>query len=161
MTIRYLGLVFKNIESGRRIFSGWRHYLGGTDVFDEIYISIIEGPIRGETPGYSVHISSDPPAVEARLRSEGMDAQFNHAIVISRYQRMNPEPGSPHLSMFKRDCREAGRFGLVAVSAGLEPQCDCAIEKRRIWFRGSAEITATGRDVVVFPEGCFETVPVR
>src|SRR5579872_1835488 len=55
-----LGIVFENIDAGKQIFSDWLKRVTKVDRFDEIRISVVEGEILGQGPGYSVHISSDP-----------------------------------------------------------------------------------------------------
>ena len=71
-----LGLVFENTEAGRKIFGELRNRIGIVDEFEELYVSIVEGTILGEDPGYTVHISSDPFRTESRLRAQGKDFAF-------------------------------------------------------------------------------------
>ncbi|HWF11931.1 MAG TPA: hypothetical protein VG297_25860 [Bryobacteraceae bacterium] len=157
----YVGLVFENADAGRSIFKDLLERIGSIDVFEELYFAIIEGEIPEEAPGYSVHVSSDPTRTEARLRSQGQDLPFDEAIVISRFQRMIPAPDSPHLSKFKSEVQAHGRYALIPVSSDVQPQFDCAIEKREIHFRQAANIGKSDRDAVVFPEKWFENESVN
>lgn len=157
----YIGLVFENIAAGRAIFKGLLERVGAVDAFEELYFAIIEGEILGEEPGYSVHISSDPDRTQARLLSQGQGLPFEQAIVISRFHRMTPAPNSPHLRKFKSELQVHGRYALIPVSSDVQPQFDCAIEKKEIYFRQASDITKSDRDAVVFPEKYFENESVN
>jgi hypothetical protein len=152
----YIGLVFQNIDAGREIFAGWIERLGKVDEYEELRISIVEGEILGEAPGYSVHISSDPTHSEKRARANGIELKTDRAVIICRFNRMTPEPGSPHLHCFKQEYQKQGRYFVIPVSAQIEPQFEYAIEKTEIHFRQASTITATDLDAVVFPVGYFD-----
>ena len=157
----YLGLVFENIDAGRAIFRDLLRRVGVVDTFEELYISIIEGEILGEEPGYSVHISSDPRNTQARLRLRGQELTLDRAIVVSRFHRMTPAPDSPHLKKFKAEIQTHGRYALIPVSPQVQPEFDCAIEKKEIHFRQASDITRSDRDSVVFPVNYFENDSVN
>jgi hypothetical protein len=150
-----LGLVFENIEAGRQIFTDWIERLGTTDRFEELRISIIEGEILGDEPGYSIHISSDPLHTENRLRANGQVFEPDCVVLISRMLRML-SPDSPHLRIFKEQVRKHKTYSIFPVSAQLQPQVDCAVDKTEIHFRLTSEITGTDVDAVVFPENYFD-----
>jgi hypothetical protein len=157
----YLGLVFENIEAGQAIFTDLLERVGPVDAFEELYVSIIEGGILGEEPGYSLHITSDPSRTQARLTSLGKELKFDQAIVISRFHRMTPAPDSPHLKKFKAEMLTHKRYKLIPLSATVQPQFDCAIEKKEIHFREASGITKSDRDSVVFPPGYFDNESVN
>jgi hypothetical protein len=157
----YLGLVFENIEAGRAIFADLLERVGSVDAFEELYVSIIEGEMLGEEPGYSVHITSDPSRTQARLNSLGKELKFDQAIVISRFNRMTPAPDSPHLKRFKAEMQAHGRYSLIPVSAYVQPQFDFAIEKKEIHFRQASDVTKSDRDAVVFPVNYFDNESVN
>ena len=102
-----------------------------------------------------MHVSSDPVHTQLRMRALGNDLPFDEAIVISRSHRMVPAPDSPHLGRFKSDLQIHGRYTFLPVSIELQPQFDCAIEKREIYFRQASLITKSDRDAVVFPDNYF------
>lgn len=126
-----LGLVFQNIQTGRDIFQAWVARFGPEDRFEELRVAIIEGVIRGHDPGYCLHLAG-------------------------RVCRMTPESGSSHLAQFKADLQEHRRYLLVAVSADIEPQFDCAIEKSQIHFRRVSQLTRHDIDAVVLPPDYFD-----
>jgi hypothetical protein len=157
----YLGLVFENIEAGRAIFTDLLERLGPVDAFEELYVSIVEGEILGEEPGYSLHITSDPTRTQARLTSLGKELKFDQGVVISKFHRMTPAPDSPHLKKFKAELLTHGRYRLIPLSATIQPQFDYAIEKKEIHFRQASEITKSDLDSVVFPPGYFDNESVN
>src|SRR5450432_3844756 len=79
-----LGIVFTDIAAGREIFENWTKRLGNVDQHEELRISIVEGEILGEGPGYSVHISSDPSRLmdAGEAGSPGHNTDIQTAVVI-------------------------------------------------------------------------------
>jgi hypothetical protein len=152
----YLGIVFDNIEAGRQIFSDWLQRLGSVDQYEELRISIVEGEILGEEPGYSVHLSSDPSHTEEHSRAKGVHLEVETAIVVSRFKRMTPAPESPYLPRFKQDVAKHKRFFLIPVSSEVKPEFGFAIEKTEIHFRRASEVAKADRDAVIFPEHYFD-----
>jgi hypothetical protein len=151
-----IGIQFENIESGKQIFAQWVRRLGKIDRFEELRISIVEGEILGEGPGYSVHISSDPGHTIKRAASEGKQISADLTAVVGRIHRMVPEPGSPHLPRFKREFQQHGKYFFIPVSSAGELLLDYAIGKTEIHLRQASEITANDVDSVVFPEHYFD-----
>ena len=151
-----LGLVFGNIEVGKRIFSDWLERLGETDRYDELRISIVEGEILGEPSGYSVYISSAPDRIAERAQAEGIGFELGTATILGRFQRMLPQPGSPHLPRFKSEFAKHKEYLLLPVSAETEPQFEFAIRKTGIFFRQASEITKDDLDSAVFPPHYFD-----
>jgi hypothetical protein len=152
----FMGIVFENIDAGRKLFEHWIERLGARDRYEELRIAIIEGDILGDDAGYSVHISSNPLHTERRLRADGADFERDQAILVSRCKRMTPAPDSTHLSQFKADVNKHKRYSLIPVSASVEPVFDCAIEKNEIHFKQVSEITESDVDAVVLPVNSFD-----
>lgn len=150
-----LGLLFEDIEAGKRIFSGWRHLVGRIDQYEEIRVSVIRGEILGLASGYSVHISSDPLHSVQRAAAKGSSLDFQTAVVVSRVQRMTPKPESPHLGQFERDFAKHKRYLLVPVSLKGAPEVQLSIEKHEIHLRQASEIKADDVDAAIFPEHYF------
>ena len=151
-----LGIVFENIEVGKQIFADWRERFGEVDEYDELRISIVEGEILGEDPGYTMHISSNPGHTEERMRAQGEKLEIDTAIIISRMYRMTPQPGSPYLSRFKQEFAKHRRYFLMPVSSDVKPEWDLALGKSEIHFRQASEITREDLDAAVFPIGYFD-----
>ncbi len=151
-----LGLVFENIEAGRRIFSDWRARLGSVDSHEELRVSIIEDNSAGLESGYWVHISSNPLNSEGRAQADGAPVQIQTAVVVSRFQKMIPGPGSPHLEQFKRDVREQKGYCILPISSDLKPDFELAISKAEVHLRQASEVGIDDLDSVVFPKDHFE-----
>jgi hypothetical protein len=66
-----LGLGFLNKEPARKIFEKWHQRYGVRDEFEELRVSIVEGDIKGEDPGYTVHIGADTDNTLKRYREAG------------------------------------------------------------------------------------------
>ncbi len=148
-----LGIVFTDIRAGNRIFSGWRERLGAVDEFEELRISIIEGDIVGEDPGYTIHISSNPLNTARRL---GSKVEAPKMIIVSRMHRMTPQPGSPHLGRFKKEFAKHKRYQVIPISAEIQPNFALSIEKTEVHFRQACDIGRTDLDAVIFPEHYFD-----
>lgn len=151
-----LGFLFDNLEAGKRIFAGWVERVGNVDEYEEIRISIIRGKILGLAEGYSVHVSSNPLHSVRRAEAKGIPLDFEKAIVLSRVQRMTPNPGSPHLPQFEKDFAAHRRYVLVPVSLSGAPEFQLSIEKREIHLRQASDIRGDDVDATVFPEHYFD-----
>lgn len=151
-----LGLLFDDMRSGKRIFSGWQERVGKADRYEEIRVSVIRGEILGLASGYSVHISSDPLHSASRADAEGSHLDFQTAVIISRVQRMTPTSESVHLAQFEKDFLKHKRYLLLPVSLKGNPEIDFAIEKHEIHFRQASEINADDVDAAIFPEHYFD-----
>jgi hypothetical protein len=142
-----LGLAFLNGEAGREIFRGWLERLGGNlDAYDELRMSIIEGDIPGEASGYMVHVASEPENTAKRARDNGVELDVSISLVAGRVHRMNPQPASPHLPLFKQEFKKHGKYLLIPATVTMspevsyEPHLDFAIGKTEVHFRHVSEI---------------------
>jgi hypothetical protein len=127
---------------------------GCHNCYEELRISIIEGPIKGKGDGYSVHVGSDPDAAVKRFKAAGYDSYDDLVFFISRINRMNPSPGSTNLQLFKDRYREYKTYLLapgVMSDDGKPPNplFDLGIRKGQIHFRHVSEIGANDIDSVV------------
>ena len=96
--IPILGIAYRNEAAGRKIFEGWRERFGNIDASDELRIAMIDGPIKGEEDGYSVHISLDPEAFDKKMRYQGMTEGLWVGVMVSRINRMTPQGGLANLA---------------------------------------------------------------
>lgn len=147
-----IGFIFENNVAGKQIFTDLRKRVGEEDYYEEIRVSIIEGDIPGELPGYSVHISSDPIHTVRRAKDNGQELTVEGVVVVSRVHRMNPNPNSPHLSNFKKSYQQHGKYLLIPMSMGrtLTPHFDFCVGKREIHFRNVQDVVDGDRDAVIF-----------
>jgi hypothetical protein len=108
-----IGLAFENFAAGKEIFDRWLARLGHHDAHEELRISIIEGPLPADPHGYSVFISSNPFNTIKRKQSEDRAFDPKHFVRVGQLHRMNPDPGSPHLRLFKQHFAAAKRYRLL------------------------------------------------
>ena len=154
-SIPVLGLGFLYGDPAKKIFESWHERYGERDEFEELRISIVEGDIPGEHPGYSVHIGADIGNTIKRYEHAGLkvDKDESFLIGISRIHRMNPVPGSQNLEMFKKLYRRFKTYLLVpgtmnADGTNLQPMFDLAIYKNAIHFRRFEDIVKGDEDSI-------------
>jgi hypothetical protein len=151
-----LGIVYTNEAPARRIFEQWHRRYGNNDEFEELRISIIEGPIKGQGDGYSVHIGTDPDAWLKRLKAAGYCVSESDIYVsVSRINRMNPKPDSKNLELFKQSYREHKIYFLAPCviskdSKSITPFFDLAIRKGEIELRNVSDVSEGDIDSVIF-----------
>lgn len=142
-----LGLAFRNEEPARQIFEQWHKRYGENDQFEELRISIIEGEIKGEAPGYTVHVAIDFENTVKRYRAAGLTIDVENSIfaMISRMNRMNPAAESKNLENFKDAFRHCKTYMLIpgilsADNSSVKPILELGIFKNTIHFRQASDI---------------------
>lgn len=144
-----IGFAYKNEAAARKIFEGWNSRYGDADEFEELRLSIIEGEIANEGPGYSVHIGPEPQALMQRYKLTDNDMMF----CVSRINRM-AVPNPENLQRFKDAYKESNVYllapGVIDESSGqLKPIFELGIIKRKIYFRNASEVGKNDPDCVV------------
>lgn len=144
-----MGLVFDNADAGKEIFREAELQMNHEDRFEEIRISIIEGPVSGEEqrPGYSVHICADPEALAAHATAEDFVVDASIVPFLGQWNRHYPVPGQPNLlQRFKQEFAKHNEFLLAPVTRRADGQLWCNSElgiiKNVMHFRQLSEITA-------------------
>lgn len=156
-----LGLIFRYEPPAVDIFTGWHSRLGREDENEQIRISIVEGDIKGQEYGYTVHISVDPQFAIQRATEQGRDLKRGSFFGMSRVFRMNPDPHSQNLPNFKSAYTRLGKFFLIPVIStadtmtpqSVKPRFELGISKKKIVFRNAREIQKGDIDSVVFVKG--------
>jgi len=150
-----MGIVFDNAEVGRGIFRDFCKYYNHTDRFEELRISIIEGSLPRQRPGYSVHLCPDPESLQAHATAEDIVLSGDPKLTwrVDRWNRMYPVPGSPPLlPRFKEEYNKHKEFLLAPVTRRADGQnyvdVDCWIIKNCITFRSLSEITPDDIDAM-------------
>jgi hypothetical protein len=160
-----LAFLFQKPEPAREIFKGWLKRFGQLDAYNEMRISIIEGDIKGELPGYSVHVSVNPDNIFRRADNQGISVPKEMVMILSRLHRMNPKPGSRNLEHFKQAFAQFHTCKLMPAileSSGVRLFQDDFVIKREIQFRHVDEITSTNDpDVAVNKELCKKLKPKK
>jgi hypothetical protein len=155
-----LGLAFLNETAARTIFEQWHRRYGDRDVFEELRISMIEGNVQGEQPGYSVQIGIDLENTIKRYREAGLtvDSDRDGFLTLTRIHRMNPSPGSKNLEMFKQAYRHFKAYSLIPGvlkpdQSDVLPIHDLGIYKSTIHFRRVEDIGPNDEDSIVLHSG--------
>lgn len=155
-----LGLAFLNEKPARQIFEEWHKRYGERDKFEELRISIVEGDVKGELPGYTVQVGIDFENTLKRYKDAGLvvDEKNSMFMMISRLNRMNPAPGSKNLEMFKEAYRHEKTYLLVPAvlkpdGSQATPLFELGIFKNTIHFRHVDEIGPDDPDAVVLGSG--------
>lgn len=150
-----LGLAFQNEEAAREIFAKWHERYGSNDTYEELRISIIEGEIPGEEPGYTVHVNADPDAAIKRFRDAGYKFDDDILMLVGRVHRMNPQSDSNNLELFKRAYAHFKTYFLTpgiitSDKLGFKPILELGIYKGKINLRNVTDIKEGDLDSVVF-----------
>ena len=151
-------IAYKNINYGIEIFKDWQKYFKEYDKNDEIRISIIEGDIPNELPGYSVHINSNFEFKYKQFEKACLAPDDFLLMTIGRFNRMNPPNGkSPYLDVFKREYERFGSYFIAPAeydeaTGKIVPYLKYKILKRVILFRNVEEITENDLDYIVFKD---------
>ena len=152
-----LGLAYENETAARRIFKTWHERYGENDEYEELRISIVEGDIAGEEPGYSVHVGSNPESATKRLSDAGYSFDEDILMMVSRINRMNPPKESKNLELFKECYKKFKTYflapGVISKDGQqLKPILDLGIYKGTVHFRHVSEIGDNDLDLVVLRE---------
>lgn len=143
-----VGLVFRERTPATAIFQSWAKTFGGLDDKEDfLYLSFVEGELRGEQPGYSIVIGVDRKVATRHAHANGLElpdlGQFY------RTHRMETNDTS-NLRVFKTAFEKHGHYGLtmgVLAPDGRSvryPGTD-AIKKRVVHFK-RAELIDKKRD---------------
>lgn len=149
-------IAYKNIKSGIEIFKDWKKYFKEYDKNEEIRISIIEGDIPNELPGYSVHINSNFEFKYNQFEKAGIEPDDFLLMTIGRFNRMNPPNGkNPYLEVFKKEYEYFGSYFIAPAeydetTGKIVPYLEYRILKKEILFRNVEEITENDLDYIVF-----------
>lgn len=148
-----LGIVFDDADTGREIFSEWVAMFGNDDQFEEIRVSINEGHVPGQRPGYTVHISPDPVSIAVRATAEGI-ALDPKIVYLGRFNRMHPPTDSlALLARFKEEFQRHGEYLLAPVTRRNDGQLwtdvEFGIVKSSIQFRDVSDISQDDIDAIV------------
>ncbi len=139
----WLALVFQETKPAEQIFEQWNKRLGDRDSYNELRISIVEGDIPGEENGYTVLVSANVENIYKRAKDQGIDLPDPYVMIISRYNRMNPDPKSRNLAIFRERFERFGSYFLipaVMTEDGVVAHQRLKIQKRDIVFRNTTEI---------------------
>jgi hypothetical protein len=156
-----IGIFFADETAGRKIFSDLIGRLGREDEFELLRVSIIEGDIPGEDPGYTVYLGTDPENYGTFCEDQGIDLSQHRLAILGRYKRMNPAPGSPHLATFKTAFERAKTYLLIPVFGTpehLRPERSLSIKKTKVRYVQADQLTREDLEAVVLPDSLIEKI---
>lgn len=140
-----IALLFKDYDSGRKIFERWRERFGRIDKQEDIYLAIVRG-ISTENPAhYHVLITS-------RLRPVEEESPGRQQIMVAcRVNTMYAE-SDVNLTRFLEAYVRAGAYALLpAIWKGTgEPELlsDLAILKRKLSVKAASEIAPNDIEII-------------
>lgn len=141
----WLGFLFRHEEPAKKVFEQWQTRLGRNDSYEEMRLSVVEGDIPGEGPGYTVSISANIDNILKRADDLGLNVPNERVIVIGRRHRMNPTPDSVNLEMFKQAFEHFHCYQLcpaILTPAGVKLLTGYGLLKKEIIFRHVSEISS-------------------
>jgi hypothetical protein len=139
-----MALLFLHEEPARKIFVQWHNRFGPADAYEEMRLIIVESDLPDEALGYTVSIGANVDNILRRADDLGLDIPNERVAVLSRMLRMNPEPGSTNLQVFKDALRRFGCFKLcpaIPESQGVR-LLPYSVLKKEVAFRHASEITS-------------------
>lgn len=148
-----LGIVFHDAAAGVEIFERWLAELGPEDTDELIRVTLTEGDVPGQPPGYTIAIEVDVDSISLALATRdvaGVDLEAD-GLGSVRWRMHTPPGGSPHLAAWKRRLAEAKVYALVPMldeAGGLEPAYELQLVKRKLVFAAAAAAHAAGAAVL-------------
>jgi TIR domain len=140
-----MAILFTNEEAARKIFEGWRKRLGEYDTYNELRISIVEGDVEDEPYGYYIHISSYIENIIKHLKEKNPNSEFDLFMLVSRIHRMNPDPTSKNLALFKERFKLFNSYVLIPGILNSENKIklieELRVLKRNVELRQFTDIT--------------------
>ena len=135
-----LGLIFKKLSAGNEIFKDWIEKLGHVDQYEVIRVSIIEGEMPDQIPGYSIVIGSNVEGEIKRLKEKNIDVDPRY-VSGKRQVHRSPNSESIRLANFKRSFQKHKKYLLMPVHSPdldlkqMNPQFELNILKREIHYQ--------------------------
>ena len=146
-----MGLVFDDAQTGKHLFQSYAKKINHTDRFEELRVAIIEGSPEGQPDGYSVHLCPDQESLAAFATTQGEVLKPETVLLLGRWNRMYPTPGSaPLLARFKVEFEKHGEFLLAPVTRRPDGQLwaspELGVIKNTITFRKYSELVSSDVD---------------
>jgi hypothetical protein len=146
-----MGLCFEKALPAQELFSRWIDSGGNSE---SLWISIVEGHIPGQRPGYSVHISVNPEIALAGMALDRVVANSTMLLLPSRINRMQYVPGSPLLiPRFKQNYEKHREFLIAPVTRRGSNQfwvdVELGVVQAKVHFRSIADIRENDIDSAV------------
>lgn len=125
--IPVIGLLYKNYEAGKKIFSNWKEDSHNGYIDEFVDVTYIEPPFpdncfiysdkdRNNGNGYFVHIGPNIDASVNRMQKCGINLLEGMLAMVSRYQWMDEINGSRNRELFKQMIKTYGEYKIMPVA---------------------------------------------
>lgn len=164
----FMGLMFKNLEAGRKIFTDWHARWGREEAEDDLRVTIVTGIHKSNPHHYGVIVGPNIDHTTADLRSGS-----TVGITVSRINQMTPAT-SENLMNFLKVFNKFGAFFLMPAQLPISSQSMPEIEfrfallKRHLHIRPAWQIGENDHDIVALddedpyiPEGVVDAPVIK
>lgn len=147
----FMGMMFRNLEAGRRIFSNWRARWGREEAEDDLRVTIVTGVHRSNPHHYAVIVGPNIDHITADFESGDTFS------MVSRINRMTPTT-SENLTNFLKVFNKFAAFFLMPAqlpdSSQNAPEIEfkLALLKRHLHIRPAWQIGENDHDVVALDD---------
>lgn len=147
----FIGLMFKNLEAGRKIFTDWLVRWGGEDAQDALRVTIVTGIYKSNPHHYAVVVGPNIDLITADVKSGST------GIMVSRINRMTPAT-SENLTSFLKVFNKFDSFFLMpaqlpgSTQSGPEIEFKLALLKRHLHIRPAWQIGENDHDIVALDD---------
>jgi hypothetical protein len=154
----FMGLMFRNVDAGRRIFADWYARWGREEAVDALRVTIVTGIYKSNPHHYGVIVGPNIGHVTADFRS---GETFS---MVSRVNRMRPAT-SENLANFLKAFNKFGTFFLMPAQLPSSSQSMPEIEfklallKRHLHIRPAWQIGENDPDIVALDDGEDPFIP--
>ena len=147
----FMGLMYKNLEAGKKIFTDWHARRGREDAEDALRVTIVTGIHKSNAHHYAVVVGPNLELITADLKS-GSTISF-----VSRINRMTPAT-SENLTNFLQFFNKFNAFFLMPAQlphgTQNEPEIEfkLALLKRHLHIRPAWQIGENDQDIVALDD---------
>lgn len=164
----FMGLMFKNLEAGKKIFTDWHARWGREEAEDALRVTIITGIYKSNPHHYAVVVGPNIDLITADVKSGST------VSMVSRINRMTPAT-SENLTNFLKVFNKFDAFFLMPAQLPRSTQSRPEIEfklallKRHLHIRPAWQIGENDHDIVALddeegpfiPEGVVDAPVIR
>ncbi|HRQ59654.1 MAG TPA: hypothetical protein PLN31_19730 [Azoarcus taiwanensis] len=164
----FIGLMFKNLEAGKKIFTDWLARWGREEAEDALRVTIVTGICKSNPHHYAVVVGPNIDLITADVRSGST------VSMVSRINRMTPAT-SENLTNFLKVFDKFDAFFLMPAQLPRSTQSRPEIEfklallKRHLHIRPAWQIGENDHDIVALddeedpfiPEGVVDAPVIK
>jgi hypothetical protein len=147
----FMGLMFRDLEAGKKIFTGWNNRWSREDAEDSLRVTIVTGIYKSNPHHYGVIVGPNIDHINADFRSG------DTVSLISRINRMTPAT-SENLTNFLKAFNKFNAFLLIPAQLPTNRQSvpefefKLALLKRHLHIRPAWQIGENDHDIVALDD---------